>query len=206
MDIMDFLKLDKYLRQIMAQFNPEALNYPFGGLNIVFCGDFSQLNPVGKKDVIYDQTRNALWGMINRVVNLTMTNWRFLKDQQWGNLLQRMHHGESTRGDMKLINSRVVGENLALPSFEELHGNDVSYACYTNADRNLISDNIFATILEKRHPKEHETFEIPEQTIIIKGNFNHFKTNEPKSSSYHKLVQSQCGDDNVQKVEMVKIS
>ena len=59
----------------------------------------------------------------------------FLKDQQWGNLLQRMHHGESTRGDMKLINSRVVGENLALPSFEELHGNDVSYTCYTNADR-----------------------------------------------------------------------
>jgi hypothetical protein len=33
--------------------------------------------------------------------------------------------------------------------------------------------------------------EIPEQ------NFSHFKTNEPKSSSYHKLVQSQCGDDNV---------
>jgi hypothetical protein len=80
MDIMDFFKLDKYLRQIMAQFNPEALNYPFGCLNIVFCGDFSQLNPVGKKDVIYDQSRNALWGMINRFVNLTMTNWRFLKD------------------------------------------------------------------------------------------------------------------------------
>jgi len=33
---------------------------------------------------------------------------------------------------------------------------------------------------------------------MIKGNFSHFKTNEPKSSSYHKLVQSQCGDDNVQ--------
>ncbi len=77
--------------------------------------------------------------MINRVVNLTMTNWRFLKDQQWGNLLQRMHHGESRKEDMKLINSRVVGENLSLPSFEELQGNDVSYACYTNADRNLIS-------------------------------------------------------------------
>jgi hypothetical protein len=71
MDIMDFFKLDKYLRQIMAQFNPEALNYPFGCLNIVFCGHFSQLNPVGKKDVIYDQSRNALWGMINRFVNLT---------------------------------------------------------------------------------------------------------------------------------------
>jgi hypothetical protein len=96
-----------------------------------------------------------------------------------------MHHGESTREDMKLINSRVVGENLALPSFEELHVNDVSYAWYSNAHRNLISDNIFATILEKCHPKEYETFEIPEQTIIIKGNFSHLKTNEPKSSSYH---------------------
>jgi hypothetical protein len=69
----------------MAQFNPEAPNYPFGGLNIVFCGYFSQLNPVGKKDVIYDQSRNALWGMINRVVYLTMTNWRFLK---------KIHNGE----------------------------------------------------------------------------------------------------------------
>ena len=29
MDIMDFLKLGKYLRQLMAQFNPEALNYSF---------------------------------------------------------------------------------------------------------------------------------------------------------------------------------
>jgi hypothetical protein len=94
-----------------------------------------------------------------------------------------MHHGESRREDMKLVNPRVVGENLALPSFEELQGNGISYACYTNANRNLISDNIFATILEKPRPKEHETFEIPEQTIFIKGNFSHFKTNEPKSSS-----------------------
>ena len=113
-------------------------------------------------------------------------------------MLNSSDHGISRWKDMKLINSRVVGENLVLPSFEELHGNDVSYACYTNANRNLISDNIFATILEKRHPKVHETFEIPEQTIIIKGNFSHFKTNGPKSSLYHKLVQSQCGDDNVQ--------
>jgi hypothetical protein len=66
-----------------------------------------------------------------------------------------MHHEASRREDMKLINSRVVGENFALPSFEELQEKDVSYACYTNANRNLISDNIFVMILEKWHPKEH---------------------------------------------------
>ena len=47
----------------MAQFNPEALNYPFGGLNIVFCGDFSQLNPVGKKDVTYDHNQGMHYGV-----------------------------------------------------------------------------------------------------------------------------------------------
>ena len=56
-----------------------------------------------------------------------------------------MHHGESSREDMNfLITTRVVGENLMLPSFEELQGKDISDACYTNADRNLISDNTFA--------------------------------------------------------------
>jgi hypothetical protein len=109
-----------------------------------------------------------------------------------------MHHGETRREDMKLINSRVIRENLTLPTFDELQGSDVSYACYTNSNRNVISNNIFASILEKWHPKEHETFEIHDQTIIIKGYFSHCKTNEPKSSSHHKLVQNQCGNDNVQ--------
>jgi hypothetical protein len=82
---------------------------------------------------------------------------------------------------------------------EELQGGDITYACYTNAERNLISDNIFATILESRHPKKDcEQFEIPEQTLIIKGNFADFRTNEPKSVSYHKLVHGHCGDDNIQ--------
>ena len=198
MDIMDFLKLDKYLRRLMAQFNPDALNYPFGGLNIVFCGDFSQLNPVGQKDVIYDQSRNALWSMINRVINLTMTNWRFKEDPKWGELLQRVHHGETGVKDMELINTRVIGPNLSLPTFEELQGAEITYACYTNADRNLITDNIFASILENRHPTQHESFDIPEQTIMIKGLFCHPKTNEAKSSSYHNLIHGNCGDDNVQ--------
>jgi hypothetical protein len=87
MDITDFLKLDKYLRNIMAQFNSDALNHPFGGLSIIFCGDFSQLNPVGKKDVIYDESKNPLWGAINRSISLTMGNWRFKDDLRWGEIL-----------------------------------------------------------------------------------------------------------------------
>jgi hypothetical protein len=99
---------------------------------------------------------------------------------------------------VELGNTRVDGPNLSLPTFEDLQGGDITYACYTNAEWNLISDNIFATILENGHPKVSETFEIPEETIIIKGNFTHVKSNEPKSISYHNLVHGHCGDDNIQ--------
>jgi hypothetical protein len=79
-----------------------------------------------------------------------------------------MHHGESRREDLK-INSRVIGENLTLPSFDELQGSDVSYACYTNSDRNVISDNIVATILEKCHPKEHRLLKFLNRPLLSKG-------------------------------------
>jgi hypothetical protein len=87
MDIADFLKLNKYLRNVMAQLNSDAVNHPFGGLSIIFCGDFSQLSPVGKKDVIYDESKNPLWGTINRSISLTMGNWIFKDDLRWGEIL-----------------------------------------------------------------------------------------------------------------------
>jgi len=42
----------------------------------------------------------------------------------------------------------VVSPNLSLLSLEELNGADITYACATNAGRNLICDNIFANILK----------------------------------------------------------
>ncbi len=59
-----------------------------------------------------------------------------------------MHNGRSTADDIDLINTRVVGPNLSLPFVEELEGNDITYACATNAERNIESDNIFANILK----------------------------------------------------------
>jgi hypothetical protein len=184
LDVKDFLKLDKYLRHFLAQYYPDAINLPFGGLNIVLCGDFSQLNPIGR-DVIYDRNINALWNLINRVVILNWKNHRFSKDPNWGKSLQRIHLGKTEKEDVEKINTRVVGPNLSLPTHEELEGADVTYACSTNAERNLISDNIFANILKHQHPRETEDFEVPNQTVIIKGNFENWKSNEPKSSVYH---------------------
>jgi hypothetical protein len=141
---------------------------------------------------------NILWSEINRVSISDMKNHWFSQDPNWRKKLERIHHGKSTPADNEIINTRVVGQNLSLPSFEELQGNEITYACATNSERNTISDNIFANVLKNRHPKENESLDIPKQTIIIKGNFRSLKTGQQKSSTYHKMVNNKCGDDNVQ--------
>jgi hypothetical protein len=99
----------------MAQFNSEAINFPFGGLHIVLCGDFSQLNPIGR-NVVYGRNVNALWNLINRVVVLDFKNHRFATDPEWGDTLQRIPLGKTTKEDVEKINTRVHGPNLSLPS------------------------------------------------------------------------------------------
>jgi len=143
--------------------------------------------------------------MINRVVNLTMTNWRFLKDPQWGNLLQRMHHGETRWDDIKLINSRVIGENLTLPSFDELQGSDVSYACYTNSDRNVISDIILQLFLKndiKRNMRHLRFLNRPLLSKVILATLKQMNQNHVHIINLFKVNVEMT----MYKVEMVKIS
>jgi hypothetical protein len=64
----------------------------------------------------------------------------------------------------------VIRKDFKLPTFDDLESGDVTYACYTNAKRNLICENIFASILEKRHPKAEENFDIPQGILIISRN------------------------------------
>jgi hypothetical protein len=86
LDVKDFLKLDKYLRHFLAQYYSDAINLPFGGLNIVLFGDFSQLNPIGR-DVIYDCNINALRNLLNRVIILLLEKSSVFKRSRLGKKL-----------------------------------------------------------------------------------------------------------------------
>ena len=120
---------------------------PFGGINIVFSGDFRQLEPVGEnKKPVYEQECPIFKNSINCFIELKGLH-RFKQDLEWGKLLYRFRNGEVTEEDIDTINSRVVDINTKLPS-------NIKYATYYNRDRDAINTALF----ENRCIEQRKTF------------------------------------------------
>ena len=86
---------------------------PYGGVSVVFSGDFHQLRPVkceshGKLDEVV--IHGVFEGSINTAIILETTH-QFDKDPEFGALLKRLWKGEMTEDDIELLNTRVLGQN-----------------------------------------------------------------------------------------------
>ena len=79
--IDDLQNLDKKLRLLRER------DKPYGGVSIVFTGDFYQLSPVMKRP-IYDEYHILWHSLVTKVVKLK-TNHRFEDDDEFGELLDR---------------------------------------------------------------------------------------------------------------------
>jgi hypothetical protein len=191
----DWAKLDGNLRTLKKQScsNPGNL---YGGLHIIFCGDYYQLNPIGGTPV-YNADRNIYWGEIDRCVILDIGNHRFKQDKRWGEILERMRVGAQTKADVDVINTRIVGKNIAIPTIEQLNGEDISYCCSKNRMRNVVSDTNFANILKATHPRKGSSAAAPLHTIIIKGLVAD-ADDTPRSPAFHSGVFNGCGDADVE--------
>lgn len=127
----DYKKAHENLKQCMQE------HYKmYGGLNIVFAGDFSQLEPV-KKDPIYkdDNYCPEFHGALNCFIELN-GKWRFLKDPVYGEMMSRMRQGEPTVEDIEAINEECHVSNKAPPT-------NIQIASYTNKDRDAINAALF---------------------------------------------------------------
>jgi hypothetical protein len=97
----------------------------FGGINIIFAGDFAQLGPVGQTR-LYAHVNTAessttkgqntifgklLWLSVRTVVLLTeVMRQSGLKNEPFVRLLSRLREGVCTEEDYKLLSSRVVNK------------------------------------------------------------------------------------------------
>ena len=160
---VDFLFIDevsmigcKLLHRISeALIQAKGNTSPFGGINVIFSGDFAQLPPVGetrlsadvntsnlstekkgiKNDIVYGK---LLWLSVNQVIILTENmrqsgteNINFVK------LLSRLREGCCTQDDHDLLSKRI------------LHNTDVNWEVWADTPI-IVSDNAQKDALNER--------------------------------------------------------
>jgi PIF1-like helicase len=115
----------------------QNLQEPFGGVHMIFSGDFRQLEPIGNSQLTLFSTNNSeLENWINCYIELNGTH-RFSADPDWGNILQRFRSGTVTVEDIDTINAQLLPSQTALPD-------NIRYATFQNIDRDAINSALFA--------------------------------------------------------------
>ena len=142
MSCKKLILLDRNLRK--ARENYREI---YGGINIVFAGDFSQLEPIIKSNKkygfdgpLYDARGRAkkLWqNAINCYIELKGMH-RFKDDLEWGYILRRLREGNPTKADLQEINKHVVTKDTKFP-------NDIKYGTRFNK----VQDSVHCTLFEK---------------------------------------------------------
>ncbi|PPQ76590.1 hypothetical protein CVT24_013026 [Panaeolus cyanescens] len=125
---------------------------PFGGIHILFAGDFAQLSPIMEKS-LFDHLdtsstatphvqRNAfgklLWYSVSSVVELTeVMRQNSSEEQQFLALLHRLRLGKCTVEDHKLLSTRVLHR---LPECERPQGIDSTTLVYSNEAKDALNE------------------------------------------------------------------
>ena len=146
--------LDKKLRQLMRS------RSIFGGINMLFCGDFRQLEPCTGNPLYSQRATDSKWtNSINCYIELKGM-FRFESDEEWGEMLSRIRRDRCTREDMEKINKRCIKHHKhRIPK-------NSSYCVYRNHDRSAIDAGIFSNKLHATKSKDNVA---SEEIIIIKG-------------------------------------
>ena len=106
-------KMDQRLKEMKDRAKP------FGGLSIVFCGDFRQLEPSASSEdnLLFSRESSNLWNDSINVIIILNNEHRYKDDPRYGRIMKEMWHGDLSKKNRKLFNTRVVGKNnLVLPS------------------------------------------------------------------------------------------
>ena len=125
---------------------------PFGGKNIVFCGDYSQLEPPARTPIYKGDRCYHFHDMINAFIELDGMH-RFKDDLVWGHRLMRFRAGVPKLEDIRTINKNcLVTETHRPPA-------GVQVACFANKDRDAVNCATFDLFCETFGPTDGSVFE-----------------------------------------------
>ena len=182
----DFQIMHKQLGKLKQEINKK-----FSGLNIIFSGDFWQLEPVGrgKLPIYKDNDCPYFVDWVNCYIELNGMH-RFEKDVRWGKLLMRMQNGELTKEDVEFINTKVVTVHKSrhLPK-------DLWYATYVNRDRDAINTALFEECCTRLRCHNVST----RDTLIVLADKLEAKTSHDTYEPFHNwtIFWENCGEDDI---------
>jgi len=143
-----------------------GMEKPFGGLHVILAGDLCQLDPVGGDPLykrgrsIRDQAGYNLWRHSVKYCILLEENMRFLKDPEWGKVLEDIRLGNWTDDALKVVNSRIATfSSVQTPPTADQPNSAVSLTssirpvvCVSNAKRHKFNNAIFAMCIKNLPP------------------------------------------------------
>ena len=165
----------------------------FGGLQVVFVGDFAQL-PCPKGTPMYQNKHCNLKTWVNTYLELK-TNHRFSNDPKWGELLARFRTTGPTIEDIIFINNHVIKRQSDLPS-------NTTYGVFTNVSRCAINEGIFCEFLKENHSQLIGQ-QTPDYSICIMASDMQLKKNQSGnayadcSDSVKHIICSSCADCHI---------
>ena len=179
-------KLDKHMRKLKES------DSMYGGIHIVFVGDFFQMLPVRGSPLFKGNTLQ--FHAINRAVFLNVSH-RYEKDPQYGEIMRRFRMGMVTKEDIQQINTRYFqNSDVTFPPITELR-----CACYMNDERNAYNNVIFLQHLKTTHEQANtDCTTCPRHTCIIKCNmkYSNKQGGTFNKNMYHRLLD-ECGDSDI---------
>ncbi len=193
----ELIKLDKRLKECRDR------TQIFGGVSIIFAGDFRQLEPSGAadKDLLFSRQSSGIFeNNLNTIIFLDNAH-RFKEDPEYGEMLKRMWYDDLSKKDRERLNTRVIGKNgIKLPKRKSIEGKDVSYACPTNRERNAVNASNFKQHIERTHPLVSSNNPPPSGTAIVEAHITSSNSSRAKTKINrmlrHRIITT-CGDNNV---------
>jgi len=155
----DFVKMNDNLKELTGR--GRFQNY--GGINMIFAGDYSQLEPVGKEPIYDGKYCPEFFDFVNCFIELNGMH-RFKTDMTWGRILRRFREGSPTQEDIETINSACLAYRRNVPR-------GIQVACYTNMERSAVNCNVFEQYCEERRPPDGDI--INSAALIMMDNLKH---------------------------------
>mmetsp|Transcript_1485 Transcript_1485/g.3204 ORF Transcript_1485/g.3204 Transcript_1485/m.3204 type:complete len:1761 (+) Transcript_1485:1415-6697(+) len=189
----DMEKLDRNLRKL------KSCDEPYGGLHVVFSGDFHQLQPVMAKEheLLYGHSDVArVWqNTVNCAIILEKTH-RFSGDPEFGEIMARVRSNEHTEKDIDRLNERVIAQATEV---ESPSGEGVFHVSPNNNERFALQCAAFQKHLRCTHPTTDSNEDPPNHTIIVEAEFWHGKAKEktPLSKSLTDFMKHRLTDNDI---------